>query len=512
MTKNINTVVLGKGEISIEAFVSVARFKAKVEFSEEYCNRVQKSNDLVVKAVKEEQAIYGTTTGFGALVTQSIGKEEAEQLQKNIILTHATSVGDPFEEEVVRGIMFMVIQSLGHGVSGVRLELLEMYRKMLNLNLIPYTPKEGSVGYLCAESHVASALIGEGECYFEGVLYPSKVAFEKAGLTPFTLSYKEGLALINGATSPAAMGAIAAYDLRQAVKTADIIAATSLEALQGLIRAYDENITNCRPQKELIATAKNLQAILEDSEVIEKAKGSHLQDSLALRCVPQLHGAVKRTLNDAYEVITTEINSCADNPIICGTEDDIQAFSNGNPDGSYSGIEMDSACIAATALAKMSERRNARFLDTNLSGGYPWFLVKKPGLNSGLMIPQYTQAGLLNDMRMLSTPATVDNVTTSANQEDYVSMGYNACKKALQITEKLEYILAIELLSAYQAQQFVDSDLKRGKGSRVILEKIKTMVPIMEEDLYIYPYIKVLRNWIHSGEPLKIVEDVIGKI
>ncbi|MGL4607265.1 MAG: HAL/PAL/TAL family ammonia-lyase [Eubacteriaceae bacterium] len=511
MGKHQERLVLGNGLITIEEFVDVARFHKKVDFSESYCNRVQQSNNCVKKCVEEERIVYGTTTGFGALVNQSISKEETEELQRNIVLTHATSVGDPFGEEEVRAIILMVLNSLGRGVSGVRLELLEVYRQMLNLNLIPYTPKEGSVGYLCAEGHIAAALIGEGECYYQGQLYPAKEAFEKAGLTPFVLSYKEGLALLNGTTSSTAMAALAIYDLQKAVKTADIIGAVSLEALQGLTRAYSDEVTDCRPQKELKATAKNILSILDQSEVIEKAKGSHIQDALSLRCIPQLHGAVKRTLNDAYDVIETEINACGDNPILCETEGEIEVFSNGNPDASYVGIEMDSACIAATALAKMSERRNARFLDANLSG-YPWFLVKKPGLNSGLMIPQYTQAGLLNDMRMLSSPATVDSVSTSANQEDYVSMGYNAGKKALQIVEKLEYVLAIELLSAYQAQQFLDSDLKRGKGSAVILEAIKTMVPVMEEDLYLFPYIRKLKSWIHSGEPVKMVENSIGAL
>ncbi|MEG1780282.1 MAG: aromatic amino acid ammonia-lyase [Clostridium sp.] len=512
----MKTIVLGK-QISIEEFMDIVRFRAEVEFSEDYRERVQKSAKIVEQCVKDERAVYGTTTGFGALVTQAIGREQAETLQKNIILTHAVSVGEPFGEEEVRAIILMVLQSLGRGVSGVRLELLECYRQFLNRGVVPYVPKEGSVGYLCAEAHVASVLLGEGRAYYGGELLDSREALKRAGMEPFVLSYKEGLALINGASSPTALAAIAIYDLNRVAKTADIAAAMSLEALNGLIRAYDEHVTACRPEKELIATAKNQHRILSGSEIIEAAKGTHLQDALSLRCVPQLHGAAKRLLHDAYDVVSCEINSCADNPVVYGTGDAPDIYSNGNPDASYVGMEMDAACIAAVNLAKMSERRNARFLDQNLSG-YPWFLVKNPGLNSGLMIPQYTQAGLLNELRMLATPSTADSVSTSAGQEDYVSMGYNACKKSIEVVRKLEYILAVEMMSAYQAQQFVgktstaDSELKRGIGTAAVYEKLQKLIPVMEEDFYLYPYLEVLKDFIHSGECLTAVETVVGEL
>lgn len=490
-------VILGK-KLTIEEFMAVVRFHAEVDFSNEYRQRVEKSRKIVETCVEEERVVYGTTTGFGALVTKTIGKEDAEKLQRNIILTHSTSVGEPFKEEEVRAIILMVLQSLGMGVSGVRMELLERYQDFLNKDLIPYTPREGSVGYLCAEGHIAAALIGEGRAYYRGELSDSKTALHRAGMEPFVLSYKEGLALLNGTSSPTALAAVAVYDLLKAVESADLVAAMSFEMLGGLLRAYDESVLNCRPQKELLETADIIKRMLHGSQVTTKAEGTHVQDPLSLRCIPQLHGAVKKTLRDAWAAVEVEINGCADNPIVCGAADDPQVFSNGNPDASYVGIEMDSACIAATAAAKMSERRNVRFLDEKLSP-YPYFLIKKPGLNSGLMIPQYTQAGLLNDMKILSTPASVDSVTTSANQEDYVSMGYNACKKALGIAEKFEYVLAIELFSAYQAQQFVDPSLTRGEGTKAVLEAMKDLVPVMEEDIYLYPYLEKIRNWIHDG-------------
>ncbi|MDD3217754.1 MAG: aromatic amino acid ammonia-lyase [Lachnospiraceae bacterium] len=502
------TIYLG-AELSLETFMKIVRGHAKVEFLPEYTARVKKSRAVVERFVEENRAVYGLTTGFGALVSQRIDKSQAELLQKNIVLTHSVSVGEPFEEEVVRAIILMVLQSLGRGVSGVRMELLELYRQFLNRGLVPYTPKEGSVGYLCAEGHIAAAAIGEGKAYVEGNLYDAKTALSMVGLSPIVLSYKEGLALLNGTTSATALAAIGIYDLQQLSKTADIVAGLSLESLGGLLKAYDDRILDCRPQKEMYETAHNIQKLLADSQVIESFKDTHIQDALSLRCIPQLHGAVKRVLNDAADVIQTEINSCGDNPIIAGEPGFEEALSNGNPDASYVGIEMDAACVAAVNLAKMSERRNARFLDSNLSD-MPWFLVKKPGLNSGLMIPQYTQAGLLNELRGLATASTIDSVSTSAGQEDYVSMGYNACCKSLTVVKKAEYILAIELMSAYQSQQFIDKNLQRGKGSRAVWKLVGSEVPVMEEDMYLYPYLEKLKTLIHQGALIQAVEEEMG--
>ncbi len=504
------TVTLG-GYLTLEDFMDVVRYHAVVEFSEEYKEKIRNSRALVEKCVEEERVVYGTTTGFGALVTQTISKDQAEKLQRNIVLTHSTSVGEPFGQEAVRAIMLVVLQSMGLGVSGIRLEVMEMYREALNKNLIPYAPQDGSVGYLCVEGHIASVMIGEGKAYYEGQLYDSRTALSKAGMKPITLSYKEGLSLLNGNISPTALAALAVWDAIRAVKTADVVGAMSLEGLGGLLRAYDPRVMACRPQKEIKETAENVRAVLKGSRVLEACEDSHVQDPLSIRCIPQTHGAAKRIFYNAREVVETELNSCGDNPIVLGNEDSFEAFSNGNPDSSYVGLQMDAACMAAASVAKMSERRNVRFLDTSLSG-HPWFLIKSPGLNSGLMIPQYTQAGLLNDMRILCMPASVDSVTTSANQEDYVAMGYNACKKALKVVKNLEYILAIELMSVYQAQQFMDKAADRGQGSQAVLELLGERIPVMEEDIYLYPVMETLHSTIHSGELLEAAEKAVGQL
>lgn len=503
-------VLLGN-PLNLEQFIQVARFGAEVQFSEAFCQRVNKARDLIEAAIAEDRVMYGVTTGFGSLSTRVIDQNETAQLQRNIVLSHSVSVGEPYTAEQARATMLMVLQNVGQGFSGVRLEVLELIRNMLNRNVIPWIPRDGSVGYLAPEAHMALVFIGEGQAYLDGELMAGKDALLKAGLAPLPLASKEGLALVSGTTSVTALGSIALYDLIQAAKSADIIGAVSLEALKGVMRAFDSRVMSVRPHPEQKGTADNVRRILNDSGVLKHYEGKRLQDALSLRCIPQLHGAAKKTLYDAKGTLEIEMNSCCDNPIIWDVEGIADVISACNCDSSYVGIAMDSASIAATMIAKMSERRNNRIIDESLSG-YPAFLVGNPGLNSGLMIPQYSQAGLLNDMRILATSAVIDNTPTCCNQEDYVAMGYNASKKAIQVAEKLEYILAMELLSGYQAQQFLDPELPRSAATARLFEVIGQSVPVMKEDMFLYPHIEYLRNLIHTGELVRIVEEVVGPL
>lgn len=507
----MQAVTLGN-PLNLTAFMQIARGGAAVEFSDDYQARVRRARTLIEKAIGENRVMYGVTTGFGSLSTRVIDSAEAEQLQRNIVLSHSTSVGAPYTVEEARATMLMVLQNAGQGHSGVRLEVLELLRQLLNRGVTPWMPREGSVGYLAPEAHMALVLIGEGQAYFEGNLLPGRTALEKAGLTPLPLAAKEGLALVSGTTSVTALASIALHDMLGAAKSADIIGAVSLEALKGVLRAFDPRVMSVRPHPEQGATADNVRRILADSGVLKHYEGHRLQDALSLRCIPQLHGAAKKALYDARKTIEIEMNSCCDNPIIWDMDGDADVISACNCDSAYVGIAMDSAAIACTMLAKMSERRNNRIIDESLSGGYPAFLVGNPGLNSGLMIPQYSQAGLLNDMRILSTSAVIDNTPTCCNQEDYVAMGYNASKKAIQVVEKLEYILAIELLSGFQAQQFLDPALARSSATAKVLEEIGKTVPVMKEDLFLHPHIERLRNMIHSGELVRLAESVVGPI
>lgn len=493
------TIILGP-KINLEDFMAVARFHAPVEFSPGYCERVNRSRALVEKWVEEEKVMYGVTTGFGALCTKAISREETARLQENIILSHSVSVGEPLPEEAVRGTLLMMLQNLGQGYSGVRLEVLEQIRQFLNRGLTPWAPGDGSVGYLSPEAHMALVITGRGKAWYQGKLLEGRDALAQAGLEPLTLASKEGLALVSGTTSPTALGVIGLYDLLQAARTADVVGAMSLEILQGVMNAFDPRVMAVRPHPDQAKAAENVRNLLADSQVIAAARGKRVQDALSLRCIPQLHGAARKTLE-------IEMNACCDNPILWpepGNEDVISAC---NADSAYVGIAMDSSCMAATMMAKMSERRNNRLIDGNLSG-YLWFLIQNPGLNSGVMIPQYTQAGLLNQMRILCTPAVIDNTPTCGNQEDYVAMGYNA---SLKVAEKLEYILAIELLSVYEAQPFVDGSLRRSSASRQVLAEIAQTVPEMKEDMYLYPHIEFLKEKIHDGSILRWAEEGMGK-
>ncbi len=507
MENTAKTIVLGE-QMNLEKFIAIVRGHAQVEFSEEFCKRVNTARALVDKWVEEERVMYGVTTGFGALCTQAISREDTAKLQENILLSHSVSVGDPFTEEECRAVMLMVLQNLGQGYSGVRLCVLEQYRQFLNRNLIPWAPKEGSVGYLSPEAHMALVLLGKGKAWYEGELLPGAEALEKAGLEPMELASKEGLALVSGTTTTTALAALALCDMQNASKAADIIGAMSLELSGGQMNAFDERVMAVRPHREQTKTGQNVRAILKDSDLIKAFDGTHVQDALSFRCIPQLHGSAKKLFDDAQVTVEIEMNSCCDNPIIWPEPGNEAVISACNADAAYVGMAMDSACIGATGLAKMSERRNNRLIDGSLSG-MPWFLIKNPGLSSGLMIPQYAQAGLLNDMRMLCTPATIDNTPTCGNQEDYVSMGYNSAKKSIHVVNKLEYILAIELLSVFEGQQFQKPEVKRAPVSQAVLAEIAKHVPVLESDQYLYPFIEYLRDLIHSGKLVDIVEQFV---
>ncbi|OIK10796.1 histidine ammonia-lyase [Bacillus sp. MUM 116] len=507
--KEIKKVTLGDGDITINEIIAVSKYDAEVLFSQDYRDRVNLSRSVIEKFLDEDRVIYGVTTGFGSNVTKNISSEDAEALQKNIIRSHAVSVGAPLEKEVVRAIQFMILVNLGHGLSGVNLATLELLRSLLNHQIVPFAPGEGSVGYLSPEAHMALVLIGEGKAWYNGELISGSEALEKAGLQPVSLGCKEGLALISGTTSVTAFASLALYNSIQSAKTADIVGAMSLEALKGTLKAFDPRTHSVKKHEEQAGTARNIINMLKGSEIAEKYQDYRLQDALSLRCIPQVHGAVKKVLKDAEFTICNEINSSSDNPLIL-TEDQGDALMGGNFDGTFVGIYADTIAIAMANLAKVSERRLDRLVNFHVSE-LPNFLVAKPGLNSGYMIPQYTAAGLINEIRVLAHPATVDNTSTCANQEDVVSFAYFAAKKAYQIAKKLEYILGLELMAAVQALDF-HKPLKPSPVSQKVYELIRNVVPTIEEDRYFYPDIQYITNLISEGEILNAGELIIGKL
>ncbi len=502
----IKEVVLD-GRVTLEDLVAVARFGAKVSFGKNYRERVCKCRRLVERFVAEKQRIYGVTTGLGENVKISVAQEAALKYQKNTMLTHCTTVGEPMEAEAVRAMLFMMLVNVGTGVSGARMEALETIAELLNKNVIPWTPKHGSVGYLDAEAHAALVFTGEGRAYYEGELLSGGEALKRAGIAPFTPSYKEGLCFVNGCTSVTALAALAAYDARNLIATADVVASCTLETLRGNMRAFDERVMEVKPHKEQALTAEHVRKILSESVYLNKTGGGNLQDALSLRCIPQAHGAARRAVCDAVEVIETEMNSCDDNPIIHYSGEAISAC---NSDSGFVAIESDSVCIAMGYLAKISERRTDRMLNEHVSG-LPPFLVANPGENSGYMIVQYSSAGLLGEIRVLSHPAAVDSVPTSAFQEDYVSMGYNAALKAYKVVQLAEYVLGNELLTAVQGAELRgDKTLPLSPVTTAVADAVRERAPFMENDHYISPDMEWARELVHTGRIRMIAEKAIG--
>lgn len=509
--EKIKSVTLGKKDITLSEFIAVVRYNAEIYLSEDYISRVKSSRKMLEKLINQKRIIYGVTTGFGYNCDKIIDKEDAEKLQENILISHACSVGEALEPEAVRGILLMMLLNLGQGYSGIKIETVEFLCELLNKHVIPFAPAHGSVGYLSPEAHIALIITGRGKAWYRGNIVSADEALKRADIKAPKLSYKEGLALISGTTSITAISAIAMYDSMKSAISLDIAGAMSLEVLRGTIHAFDPRLQSVRRHDNQRNTADNINRILKGSEIASKYINYRLQDALSLRCMPQLHGAAKKTLEDAYTTIVDEMNSCCDNPIIYPVNStDGEALMGGNADGSYVGIEADSMGIADVNLAKMSERRLQRLLNENESG-MPAFLVHKPGLNSGLMVTQYSAAGILGEMRILASPATVDNVSTCANQEDYVSMGYNAAKKALRISQLLENIISMEIIASSQAVKFLHP-LKQSPVTSKICSRIRNIMPEMYEDIFIYPYIEKIRKMIHSGTLIRYVEEEIGSL
>lgn len=504
----IKTVTLGTRDIMISDLIAVARYNAKVTLSESYNSRVIRSRSLTERFLSENRPIYGVTTGFGSNVTKVISPEDAEALQRNIIRSHAVSVGDSLAEEIVRATQFMILLSLGRGFSGVRLETLESITALLNNHVSPYVPGDGSVGYLSPEAHMALVLTGEGFAWYKGELLNARDALDKAGIKPLQLSYKEGLALITGTTSATAIAALAAYNAIQGIKTADITGAMSLEGLKGTVNAFDTRLVGLKRHNEQVRTAETLLKILQGSEIAEKYRGYRLQDALSLRCIPQVHGAAKKALSEAEENIQNEMNSVSDNPVIYPIDEDGLALMGGNFDGTYIGLSSDMMCIAIANIAKMSERRIDRLVNYHVSE-LPDFLVLNPGLNSGYMIPQYTAAGLLSEIQTLSTPATINNISMCANQEDVVSFAYGSARKAYEVSKKLEHILSIELMVSIQALDLL-RPLHPAKVTGAVCGLIRSMVPTLMEDRLLYPDMQKIHKSVHEGEIVRIVEGIIG--
>lgn len=498
-------------KVSINDVVNVSRYNYSVAFSEDYVSRVNKCRKYVDKFSREGKAIYGITTGLGDNCDKFINEEDREIIQRNIILSHTCSVGESLHKECVRAMMFVMLVHFGAGHSGIRIETLELIKNLLNNDVTPFVPRHGSVGYLCLEAHIGEVLIGEGKAYYKNELLSSEEVYKRLNLDPIILSSKEGLTIVSGTTSVTALTVLAVYDAVNIAKTSDISGSLTLEVLKGSLMAMDDRLMQARPHEDQKYTADNIRNMLSDSEIIEKYKGSRVQDALSVRCMPQLHGAAKKLIKDSLKTIEIELNSSVDNPLIFeGENNEAAALMGCNADGSYVGMAADTLAIAVTNLSKMCERRIDRLVNRHLSG-LPAFLNKEAGLNSGLMVAQYSAAGILGEMRIASHPATIDNIPTCANQEDYVSMGYNAALKAYECVKLSKYIFAIELICGTQALDFYDN-LKPSRATRALYSTVRDVFPSIKNDINLHPCIEEVASLINNEKIIERVESVIGKL
>ncbi len=480
---------------------------------------LEESRAWVDKAVAEKRVIYGITTGFGALQRVQIPPEDLGRLQHNLLVSHAVSTGDPLPDDVVRTMLLLRAQSLAQGNSGVRPCLIERLLDFLRKDLIPQVPALGSVGAsgdLSPLSHMALPVIGEGFLKSDGEWRPAREVLNQHRLEPMSLLAKEGLALNNGTQFMTASAALLLIRARKLARMADIALALSLEAFQGKSAAFDPRLHQLRPHPGQILSARNIRRMVEDSTRVDRPDEAHarVQDSYSVRCAPQVHGSARDTIEHLVSVVEREMNAVTDNPLIFAEDNDV--LSGGNFHGEPVANALDFLKIVLTELASISERRTAKLLDASQSYGLPAFLVTRGGLNSGMMICQYTAASLVSKCKTLAHPDTVDSIPTSANQEDHVSMGANAALHALEISQHLETVLSIELLAAHYGSRFREGSA--GTGSRAALEEISRVIQheasrddeVVDHDFRAEYH--AVRAHIESGTIEAAVEAVIGRL
>ena len=505
-------VLLGVDGMTLEDLVAIARQGAGVRLKRESEERITSARKLVEKWVREGKTIYGVTTGFGALSDVTISREDTERLQENIIMSHSAGVGDFLGEETVRAVIALRIKELARGHSGIRLETVHRLQELLNREIYPVVPEKGSVGAsgdLAPLAHLSLVLLGRGEAFYRGQRMPGGEALKRCGIQPLRLEAGEGLALVNGTQVMTAIGGLAVYDASRLSKMADIAAAMSLEVLMGTNVEFDPRIHQVKPHPGQIAAADNMRRITQSSEIISSHRDcSRIQDAYTLRCSPQVHGASKDALVFAKKVVETEMNSSTDNPLIF--EESGEFLLGGNFHGQHIALAMDFLGMAISELGNIAERRIERLVNPQLSG-LPAFLVTNGGLNSGFMIAQYTAAALVSENKILSHPACVDSIPTSANKEDHVSMGTISARKCRDIVKNTEHVIAIELLCGAQAMDLF-TNMKAGEGTRIAYGVIRDAVPHLERDRVLSEDIESIVKVLRSGRILEEVEEGVGAL
>ncbi len=483
------------------------------EITKDARRRMLRARELVQDAVDTGKVVYGLTTGFGKFANVAISRENLETLQVNLVRSHSTGVGEPLSRDETRIAMLLRANALVLGFSGITLECVQTLLSMLEKDVLPIIPEQGSVGAsgdLAPLAHMALSLMGEGEVMYKGRRMPSAEAMADAGIKPHRLLAKEGLALINGVQISAAIGGATALRARRLLSCADVAGAMTLEAHKGSLTPFDERIHAIRPHPGQIRTARNIRLLMKGSEILDSHHDcSRVQDCYSLRCLSQVHGAVRDCLDHTSQVLEREFNSATDNPLVFAREGDV--LSGGNFHGAPVGHVMDYLALSLADLGSISERRIETLVDPETSQGLPAFLVADGGLNSGMMIPQVVAASLVSENKKLAHPATVDSIPTSANQEDHVSMSTIAARYARNIERNVEKVVAIELLCGSQGLEFV-LPLKPGPGVRAAYEVIRTRVPKIECDRVFAHDILAIDELIGSGELLSAVENAVGPL
>jgi histidine ammonia-lyase len=494
----MDKIIITGNTLTLEEIVAVCRDYKRVELSDLAIEKILESRKVVDEFVENEDVVYGITTGFGKFSDVIISKEESKTLQRNLIITHAVGAGKPFDTEVVRGIILLRVNNLAQGYSGAKLETIQTMIEMLNKRVHPIVPEKGSLGAsgdLAPLSHMVLPMIGLGQAEYLGKVMTGQEAMKLAGITVIQLTSKEGLALINGTQVMTAVGALTVYDALNIIKVSDIAAALSFEAQNGIVNALDHRLHDVRPHKGQIDTARIMLDLLNGSKMTSKQGEIRVQDAYSLRCVPQVHGASKDAINYVKEKVEIEINSVTDNPIIF--PETKEGISGGNFHGQPMALSFDFLGIALAELANISERRLERLVNPTLSG-LPAFLVEHGGLNSGFMIVQYSAAALVSENKILAHPASVDSIPSSANQEDHVSMGTIAARKAREILENVRRVLAMEIMCACQGID-LRGNKGLGVGTKPIYEEVRKVVPMLKEDRPLYEDINKVEELIIKG-------------
>lgn len=484
--------------------------------------QINRARALVEKWVDKGEVIYGVTTGFGEFSNVNISKKDLKQLQENLILSHAVGCGENLPPVMVKIIMLLRLNALVRGYSGIRLSTLQLLIKMMKHNIIPVVPSQGSVGSsgdLVQLSHLVLSMIGKGRVQIvknimnenaeKTKIISAGAGLKKFNLKPVTLEAKEGLALINGTQMMTSFAAYISIRAQRLIKLADISAAMSHEALRATDKAFDKKLHQLRPFPGQITTAKNILLLIKNSEIRKShlKNDTRVQDAYSIRCVPQIHGASRDAIDYVLSRVKIEINSVNDNPVIFpDTEEHIEG---GNFHGQSMALAMDFMGIALSELANVSERRTERMVNGALSQGLPRFLTKQGGLNSGLMIAQYTAASLVSENKVLAHPASVDSIPTSANQEDHNSMGSIAARKCYQIMQNLENVLAIEMMTSAQAMEYL-KPLKPGIGTGIAYAQIRKVVKPVKQDRLMYYDIKKIAELIKNNSLLTAVEKKVS--